>query len=335
MTDEAASMYEVTEDDAGERLDKLLTDVGLVPSRAVAQRLIEGGYVTVDGAPVRKSRGVREGDFIEVRTPPPHESELVGEDIPLDVRFEDEHLIVLSKAVGMVVHPAHGHWSGTLVHALLGYSDELGGLQGDERPGIVHRLDKDTSGLMLVAKDDDTQRALQEQIRQRLVDRRYLSLVHGVIVPDSGMIDAPIARGPRDRQRMVVSEGAGSRQAVTSFRVLERFEAAGTDDGYTLVECKLQTGRTHQIRVHMEYIRHPVVGDQLYGRKRKGADLGLSRQFLHSYRIAFEHPVTDVEIDIVDWLPEDLAAAMTLIADRSEGRTKAGDEVFALRGRDA
>jgi 23S rRNA pseudouridine1911/1915/1917 synthase len=332
VTDEVALMHEVNEDEAGERLDKLLFDAGLAPSRAAAQRLIDGGYVTVDGAPVRKSRAARDGDFIEVRIPEREESDLVAEDIPLDVRFEDDDLIVLSKAAGMVVHPAHGHWTGTLVHALLGYSEELGGLQGDERPGIVHRLDKDTSGLMLVAKNDDTQRALQEQIRQRLVDRRYLALVHGVIVADSGLVDAPIGRGPRDRQRMVITEGTGSRQAVTSFRVLERFEAARTDDGYTLVECKLQTGRTHQIRVHMEYIRHPVVGDQLYGRKRKGADLGLVRQFLHSYRLSFEHPVTDALIELVDWLPDDLATALATIADRSEGRTAAGDEVFASRG---
>jgi 23S rRNA pseudouridine1911/1915/1917 synthase len=326
-------MHEVTEDEAGERLDKLLADTGLVASRALAQRLIDGGYVTVDGAPVRKSRPAREGDFIEVEIPAEAEAPSVAaEEIPLDIRFEDEHLMVISKVAGMVVHPAHGHWTGTLVHALLGYADELGSLQGEDRPGIVHRLDKDTSGLMLVAKDDDTQRALQEQIRQRLVDRRYLTLVHGVIVPDSGLIDAPIGRAPRDRMRMTVTDAGGSRSAVTSFRVLERFEAAGTDDGYTLVECKLQTGRTHQIRVHMEYIRHPVVGDPLYGRKRKGADFGLDRQFLHSYRLAFEHPVTDVRVELVDWLPGDLAEVLDRLAERSEGRTAAGDEVMALRG---
>jgi 23S rRNA pseudouridine1911/1915/1917 synthase len=332
MADEHTLMHEVTDDEAGERLDKLLADAGLAPSRAAAQRLIEGGFVTVDGGPVRKSRAVRGGDFIEVETPTAATSDLVAEQIPLDIRFEDDRLIVLSKAAGMVVHPAHGHWSGTLVHALLGYSDDLGGLQGDERPGIVHRLDKDTSGLMLVAKDDDVQRALQEQIRQRLVDRRYLTLVHGVVVPDSGLIDAPIGRDPKDRKRQAVSDAAGSRQAVTSFRVLERFEESGADDGYTLAECKLQTGRTHQIRVHMEYIKHPVVGDPLYGRHRKGSDLGLTRQFLHSYRLAFEHPATDVAIELVDPLPADLAEALASIAGRSEGRTAAGDEVFALLG---
>lgn len=326
-------MHEVSAAEAGERLDKLLADTGLVASRALAQRLIEGGYVTVDGAPVRKSRPAREGDFIEVEVPPEEEApSIAAEEIPLDIRFEDQYLMVISKAAGMVVHPAHGHWTGTLVHALLGYADELGGLQGDDRPGIVHRLDKDTSGLMLVAKDDDTQRALQEQIRQRLVDRRYLTLVHGVIVPDSGLIDAPIGRNPKDRQRQAVTEGQGSRQAVTSFRVLERFEAGRADDGYTLVECKLQTGRTHQIRVHMEYIRHPVVGDPLYGRRRKGADFGLTRQFLHSYRLRFEHPVTDAHVELFDWLPDDLGRVLGELGERSDGRTEAGDEVYRLRG---
>jgi 23S rRNA pseudouridine1911/1915/1917 synthase len=164
------------------------------------------------------------------------------------------------------------------------------------------------------------------------VDRRYLTLVHGVIVKDSGLIDAPIGRNPKDRQRMGITEGPGSRHAVTSFRVLERFEAGRNDDGYSLVECKLQTGRTHQIRVHMEYIRHPVVGDPLYGRKRQGADLGLTRQFLHSYRLSFEHPVTDAHVELFDWLPDDLDAVLDRVADRSDGRTAAGDEAYALRG---
>jgi 23S rRNA pseudouridine1911/1915/1917 synthase len=331
VTGERVFSHTVRAEEGGERLDKLLADLGLVPSRAVAQRLIDGGSVTVEGEPVRKSLLARPGDFIEIDMPPPEQSDLIPEDIPLDIRFEDDHLIVLSKAAGMVVHPAHGNWTGTLVHALLHHSEDLGGLQGEDRPGIVHRLDKDTSGLMLVAKDDDTQRALQEQIRQRLVDRRYLTLVQGVIVPDTGMIDAPIARAPKDRMKMAVSEGAGSRQAVTSFRVLERYEPDGVDDGYTLADCKLQTGRTHQIRVHMDYIHHPVVGDPLYGPKRRGrSDLGLTRQFLHSYRLRFIHPVTDEEIELFDWLPHELAKPLAAIEDRSRGRTPAGDEVYAL-----
>jgi 23S rRNA pseudouridine1911/1915/1917 synthase len=337
MTGERMLSHSVAAEEAGERLDKLLAGLELVPSRALAARLIERGYVTVDGNPTSKSHVARRGDFVEVLMPPPDQSDLIPEDVPLDIRFEDEHLIVLSKPAGMVVHPAHGHWSGTLVHALLAHSRELGSLQGDERPGIVHRLDKDTSGLMLVAKDDATQRALQSGIQQRLVDRRYLALAHGRIVPDSGMVDAPIGRAPRDRTKMAVTEGAGSRQAVTSFRVLERFDADWDDDGYTFVECRLQTGRTHQVRVHMAYIRHPLVGDPQYGRTRRAAELGLRRQFLHSYSLFFSHPVTGEDVVLLDPLPADLAGALRSLAERSTDRTEAGHEVLTSldRGRTA
>ncbi|HEX7524694.1 MAG TPA: RluA family pseudouridine synthase, partial [Gaiellaceae bacterium] len=180
-----------------------------------------------------------------------------------------------------------------------------------------------------VAKNDDVQRALQSMIKQRLVDRRYVTLVHGRIVPDTGLIDAPIGRNPKEPRKMWVSDAAGARQAVTSFSTLERFEAGGLDDGYTLVECKLQTGRTHQIRVHMAYIQHPVVGDPLYGRRKLKEDLGLERQFLHSWQIGFEHPVTGERVELTEPLPADLAAALALIADRSDGRTARGDEVAA------
>jgi 23S rRNA pseudouridine1911/1915/1917 synthase len=317
-------------DEAGQRIDVLIAETGLLPSRAMAQKLIERNCVRVNGQTVTKRYKPRGGDRITIEIPPMEHSELVPEDVPLDIRFEDESLIVLSKAAGMVVHPAHGHWSGTLVHALLGHSDDLGHLQGDERPGIVHRLDKDTSGLMLVAKNDDVQRALQSAIKQRLVDRKYVTLVHGRIVPDTGLIDAPIGRHPKEPRKMWVSDAAGARQAVTSFRVLERFEAGGVDDGYTLVECKLQTGRTHQIRVHMAYIKHPVVGDPLYGRRRLKDDLGLERQFLHSYSLGFDHPVTDERIALIEPLPLDLRAALDSIQDRSNGRTPAGEVVVPL-----
>ncbi len=322
--------HTVHADEAGGRVDVLIADAGLLASRALAQRLIERNCVRVNGQTVTKRYKPRAGDRITIEIPPAENSDLIAEDIELDIRFEDESLIVLSKAPGMVVHPAHGHWSGTLVHALLGHSGDLGTLQGDERPGIVHRLDKDTSGLMIVAKTDDVQRALQSAIKQRLVDRRYVALVHGRMVPDTGLIDAPIGRHPKEPRKMWVSDAAGARQAVTSFSTLERFEAGGTDDGYTLVECKLQTGRTHQIRVHMAYIQHPVVGDPLYGRRRLKEDLGLERQFLHSYAIAFDHPVTGERIALTDPLSRDLAAPLRSIADRSDGRTARGDEVAAL-----
>jgi 23S rRNA pseudouridine1911/1915/1917 synthase len=328
MADKGLLTHQVRGDDVGQRIDVLISEVDLVASRALAQKLIERNCVRVNGLTVNKRYKVRSGDRVVVELPPMQQSDLIPEDVALDIRFEDDDLIVLSKAAGMVVHPAHGHWSGTLVHALLAHSDDLGTLAGDERPGIVHRLDKDTSGLMIVAKNDDAQRALSSGIQQRLVDRRYLALVHGRIAPDTGLIDAPIGRHPKDRQKMWVTDSAGSRQAVTSFRVLERFEAGATDDGYTLIECKLQTGRTHQIRVHLAYIQHPVVGDPLYGRRRLKDDLGLTRQFLHSYRLEFDHPVTGARVALTEPLPDDLATALTSIADVSAGRTEVGDEII-------
>ncbi len=322
--------HTVRADEAGGRIDVLITETGMLPSRAVAQRLIERNCVRVNGQTVTKRYKPRGGDRIRIEVPPTESSDLAAEDIALDVRYEGGGLLVISKAAGMVVHPAHGHWSGTLVNALLAYTPDLGTLAGEERPGIVHRLDKDTSGLMLVALNDDVQRALQSAIRQRLVDRRYIALVHGRVVPDTGLIDAPIGRHPKDPRKMWVTDAAGSRQAVTSFRTLERFEAGARDEGYTLVECKLQTGRTHQIRVHFAYIKHALVGDQLYGRGKPTEDLGLERQFLHSYSLAFDHPSTGERIELTDLLPDDLAAVLRSIAERSEGRTPAGDEVVPV-----
>ena len=322
--------HTVRADEAGARVDVLIAETGLLPSRAFAQKLIERNCVRVNGQTVTKRYKPCSGDRILIEIPPSESSDLIAEDVHLDIRFEDESLIVLSKAAGMVVHPAHGHWSGTLVHALLGYSDDLGTLAGEERPGIVHRLDKDTSGLMIVAKKDDVQRALQSMIKQRLVERRYIALVHGRIVPDTGLIDAPIGRHPKEPKKMWVSDAAHARQAVTSFSTLERFEAGGLDDGYTLVECKLQTGRTHQIRVHMAYIQHPVVGDPLYGRRKLKDDLGLERQFLHSWTIAFDHPLTNERVEVTEPLPADLTKALASISDRSDGKTPRGVEVDAL-----
>jgi len=319
----------VTAEEAGSRLDALIAGFDLLPSRSAAARLIDSGLVLVDGEAAAKRRIVRAGERIEIEIPPREATDLVAEDIPLDIRYEDQHMIVLSKQPGLVVHPAHGHWSGTLVHALLAHSEALGSLAGEERPGIVHRLDKDTSGLMMVAKTDEAQVALQEAIKIRAVDRRYLTLVHGWIAPDTGLIDAPLARDPRDRMRMCVSDRHDAKQAMTTFRVLERFEAGAHDDGFTLIECKLYTGRTHQIRVHMAYIKHPCVGDQLYGIGRPKADLGLERQFLHSYRLVLDHPITGEHLEFSDPLPDDLAAVIEAVTELSCGRTEAGREVQA------
>jgi 23S rRNA pseudouridine1911/1915/1917 synthase len=322
--------HTVSPDEAGLRLDVLLGSLEFLASRSAAAKLIEDGLVLVDDASAPKKHMVRVGERISVEIPPYDRGDLVAEDIPLDIRFEDDHMIVLSKQAGLVVHPAQGNWTGTLVQALLAHSDELGTLQGDDRPGIVHRLDKDTSGLMMVAKTDDAQSALQEAIKIKSIDRRYLTLVHGRIAPDSGMIDAPLGRDQRERMKMAVSDSMGAKQSVTTFRVLERFEAGTNDDGFTLLECKLYTGRTHQIRVHMAYIGHPCVGDQVYGQRRLKADLGLTRQFLHSYRLALRHPVTEEELFIVDVPPPDLMSRLAGLAEYSAGRTAAGDEVVAL-----
>ena len=216
-------------------------------------------------------------------------------------------------------------------------ADHLCNVQGeDDRLGIVHRLDRDTTGLMLAAKDDATGYALMADIRDRAVGRRYLALVHGVVAHDTGMVDAPIARSAHDRTRMAVRDAPSAREAVTTFRVLERFEHGARDDGYTLVDCKLFTGRTHQIRVHMQYARHPLVGDPVYvahAPKDPSASLGLKRQFLHSFRLSFTHPLTGEELDFKDALPCDLAQVLEGLAPRSLGRTEAGEEVAALLDR--
>lgn len=337
MSDSPSSTYRVlvSQEDDGQRLDAFLGSQSSSMSRSLAVRLIEAGEVTVNGQPeLSKKYLVREGDRIEAVVPLPDDDRamLVPERIPLDIRFEDEHLIVLSKQRGLVCHPSPGHPSHTLANALVFHCgiEHLGTLQGEDRPGIVHRLDQDTTGLMLAAKDDQTQAALQDAIRLRSVDRRYVTLVQGYIAPDTGIIDAPIARSQRDRLRMAVSEDPMARQSVTTFSVLERFEADRRDDGYTLLECKLFTGRTHQIRVHMGYINHPVVGDQLYGRGTPGANLDLDRQFLHSWSLAFTHPATGEAMKFIDSPSYELQEALESIESRSMGRTQRGAEVLGL-----
>ena len=327
----------VAPEGAGERLDAYLGALAATPSRSACARLVEDGAVMVNGeVELSKKRLLAEGDRLCVELPETPEDELpvIPQAIPLDIRYEDDYLIVLSKQPGLVCHPAHGHASGTLANALVYHCgiDHLGTLQGEDRPGIVHRLDRDTSGLMLAAKDDDTQRALQDLIRLRTLDRRYITLVHGYIAPDKGTVDAPIARSTRDRTKMAVSDDIFARQAITTFQVLERFEAGRADDGYTLLECHLYTGRTHQIRVHMRHINHPCVGDPLYGRGNLRADRGLTRQFLHSWSVAFAHPVTGEMVERRDTLPWDLAEVLEEIAPLSMGRTAAGEEIVPLLG---
>lgn len=321
----------IDDEDDGLRLDSFLASIVHITSRSKAVKLIEASKVSVNGKLVQSKKYiVEEGDRVEVEIPAPKTAVIVPDHIPLDIRYEDDYLIVLSKQAGLVVHPSQGHERGTLANALVAHCGihNLGMRQGEDRPGIVHRLDKDTSGLMLAAKDDETQAALQSAIKLRTIDRRYLALVQGYISPDSGIIDGPIARSTRDRTKMAVSKQAHARDALTTFKVLERFDASASDEGFTLLECKLYTGRTHQIRVHMQYIHHPCVGDPLYGPKRNQVTLGLDRQFLHSYRISFEHPKTHEEISLLDPLPWDLDQALSGLNDRSLGRTSRGNEIF-------
>lgn len=316
---------------AGMRIDAYLAEMGCYRSRSAAARFIEEGKVFVGGATPTKKTLLNAGDTIVYEEEQQDEHiPLQGEPIPLDIRFEDDWLMVISKQAGLCVHPSEGHESSTLVNALIYHygRDQLAHIQGDDRPGIVHRLDMDTSGLMLCAKDDEVALKLQEDIRERTVDRRYLALVHGNIAHDTGQIDAPIARSVRERVRMAVNDSASARPAQTSFSVLERFEASARDEGYTLLECKLATGRTHQIRVHMEYIRHCCVGDPLYRQGNDTVQLGLARQFLHSHSLSFTHPATHEQLSFFDTLPGDLSSALESIEERSMGRTSYGEQIL-------
>lgn len=317
----------------GERLDSFLASQDNMPSRSACAKLIESGAVTINSTHAdSKSEKVCLGDRIQAEVEEPEE---VGGPlapnpyIPLDIRFEDEYLIVLSKQAGLVCHPAPGHVDDTLANALVahcGYG-HLGMLQGEERPGIVHRLDRDTSGLMVAAKDDRTQKALQDLIRLRVLDRRYVVLVHGYVAPDDGTIVTGIARSTKDRLHMAVSDDPGAREAITTFKTLERFEAGRRDEGYSLLECHLYTGRTHQIRVHMRHIGHPVVGDPLYGKGSLLQNKGLTRQFLHSWHIRFDHPCTGETIELADRLPDDLLNVLESLQGTSMGLTERGREV--------
>ena len=329
--------YVATAADDGMRIDALMGQRGLFASRSSAAHAIDEQKVLVNGAPVSKKHIVYTGQAIVyeiqedvVDTP------LSGEPIDLDIRYEDDDLIVLSKQVGLVCHPSDDHADGTLVNALIYHcgADHLCNVQGEkDRLGIVHRLDMDTTGLMMAAKSNVAGETLMAAIQDHVIDRRYLALVHGVVSIDSGMIDAPIARHVKDRTRMAIRDCDSAREAITTFKVIERFEAGPRDNGYTLIDCKLFTGRTHQIRVHMEYTKHPLVGDPLYIASRpksEVANLGLRRQFLHSFMLSLEHPVSGEQLSFVDNISVDLQRALDSIADRSVGITDHGREIYAL-----
>lgn len=285
----------ITAQESGERIDALLARSLENMTRSSAQRLLEGGMVTLGGNPVKKNYKTVSGDSFEIILPDARETELVPEDIPLDIVYEDDDVIVVNKPRGMVVHPAPGHSSGTLVNALMYHCGEsLSGIGGEKRPGIVHRIDKDTSGLIIAAKNDFAHLGLSSQLSDRSLSREYEAIVCGRVKDDDGTVDAPIGRHPVDRKRMCVTD-RGSRNAVTHYHVIGRYS------GYTHVRCRLETGRTHQIRVHMAYIGHPVLGDLVYGRKKP--EKGLSGQCLHAKRLKFIHPRSGEHVELEIPLP--------------------------------
>jgi len=295
--------------ESGERLDVFVAANAEGITRSFVQNLIKKGGVTVDGAPRKANYRLRSGQVVRFSLPEPEVTELVPEDIPLDIVYEDADIIVVNKPAGMVVHPAPGNLSGTLVNALLFHVRDLAGIGGELRPGIVHRIDKDTSGLLVVAKNDAAMRSLSEQIQSRTAGREYLALVDGVIRQDEGTVHAPIARHPKDRKKMAVVPGG--RDATTHYRVLSRFPATASGasgSGNTLVLCRLETGRTHQIRVHMAHIGHPVTGDGVYGAAKN--KLGFSGQALHAFRLHLNHPRTGEPMRFCAPLPEGFQAAL-------------------------
>lgn len=273
--------WQVEESFHQQRIDKYLSDQASELSRSRIQELIKQGNVLINGKPCKSNTRVKCGDEIAVELPQEVEVTIEAQNIPLDIRYEDSDVIVINKGKGMVVHPSAGHYRDTLVNALLYHCSDLSGINGVLRPGIVHRIDKDTTGLIIAAKNDAAHHSLAEQLQKKEVNRLYYALVHGVIPHDYGTIDAPIARDAKDRQKMTVAENG--KAARTHFKVLERFQ------NFTLVECRLESGRTHQIRVHMKYINHPVAGDPKYSYRKTFHDYG---QYLHAHKLTFVHPRT-------------------------------------------
>ena len=290
-------------DQTGERLDAALARLVPELSRSQAQRLLEEGLVTFAGKPLKKNEKSRAGMILDITLPEAAETDLQAQDIPLDIRYEDSDVIVINKPKGLVVHPAPGHPDGTVVNALLHHcGDSLSGIGGEKRPGIVHRIDKDTSGLLIAAKNDFAPAHLSAQLKDHSLARTYECIVCGNLKEDSGTIDAPIGRHPTDRKKMAVTE-KNSRNAVTHWEVIARYR------GYTHVRCKLETGRTHQIRVHLAWRNHPIVGDTVYGHKKP--ELGLDTQCLHAAALDFIHPRTGQPVHVACELPEYFKKALS------------------------
>lgn len=286
----------ITADTGGERIDLLLSRSVEELTRSAAQRLLDGGAVTLCGEPVKKNYRVTGGESFLVTFPDVAEVSLTAQDIKLDVVYEDDDVIVVNKPKGMVVHPAPGHENGTLVNALLHHcGDSLSGVGGEKRPGIVHRIDKDTSGLIIAAKNDFAHQALSAQLADHSLHRGYDAVVCGRVREDEGIIDRPVGRHPKDRKKMTVTQ-KNSRHAITHYELVARY------NGYTHVRCRLETGRTHQIRVHMASLGHPVLGDTVYGRKKP--EKGQDTQCLHARTLMFIHPRTELPVRLECPLPE-------------------------------
>jgi len=300
VPEQETSTLSFTVESGDERLDKVISSHALEVSRAVAQRLIKDGAVTVNGRPSKPSYQTQVGDEIVIHIPIELPEQILPEDISLDIIYEDDSLLVINKPAGMVVHPGAGHTSGTLVNAVLAHCPQTADVGGADRAGVVHRLDKDTSGLILIAKDETTRAALQRQFKRRQVAKTYLALVEAQVQPREGIIEASIGRDKRQRKKMaVVSRG---RKAQTTYRAIEYFP------NHTLLEVYPHTGRTHQVRVHLAWLGYPIVGDAVYGHRRQR--LLKSRHFLHAARLRLTHPTTGEEVEFEAPLPPKLTAVL-------------------------
>lgn len=291
------------EDDCGTRLDVYLTGSLEDMSRSGIQKLIEGGHVVVnDEICTTKKRKIETGDRIDITIPVPEKLDILPEDIPLEIVYEDEHLMVINKEKGMVVHPGVGNMSGTVVNAIMHHCDgRLSSINGIERPGIVHRIDKDTSGLLMIAKTDQAHQSLSDQLAKHSITRAYKAIVYNNFKEDEGRIEFPIGRHPTNRLKQAVTD-VNSKSAITNYRVLERFGR------FTFIEARLETGRTHQIRVHMSYMKHPLLGDDVYGPSKNS--YGVEGQMLHAYLLGFVHPVSGEYMEFESDLPEEFQSVL-------------------------